>query len=64
MDAPVTSKLYKVLSVFDVFNIWGAIVLAIGLVALCRISKGSAYAMVVVFLLIVAGIVFLVTPGV
>ncbi len=52
-EMPVLSTL---LSTFDVFAIWGWILAAIGLTAVNRISKGSAWTLVILIVLI--GVVF------
>ncbi len=52
-DGKETPVLTTIISTVDLFVIWGVILAAIGLTTVARISKGSAWAIVLIFLLVV-----------
>lgn len=52
IDAKSQPVLNAVLSTFDLFSIWGWILAAIGLRVVCKLSSGSAWAIVLLFALL------------
>lgn len=52
IDAKAQPVLNAVLSTFDLFSIWGWILAAIGLRIVCKLSSGSAWAIVLIFALL------------
>jgi hypothetical protein len=52
IDAKAQPALSAVLSTFDLFSIWGWILAAIGLRIVCKLTAGSAWAIVLIFALL------------